>query len=55
MHYGYPGSGVATQDREASEGAGVEDSTWEREDMMQATYPFLFRDEGTWFSSLILK
>ena len=23
--------------------------------MMQATYPFLFRDEGTWFSRLILK
>ena len=34
---------------------GVEESTWEREDMMQATYPFLFRDEGTWFSRLILK
>ena len=27
----------------------------EREDTMQTTYPFLFRDEGTWFSSLILK
>ena len=27
---------------------GVEESTWEREDMMRATYPFLFRDEGTW-------
>ena len=26
---------------------GVEDSTWEREDTMRATYPFLFRDEGT--------
>ena len=25
---------------------GVEESTWEREDTMQATYPFLFRDEG---------
>ena len=25
---------------------GVEDSTWEREDTMRATYPFLFRDEG---------
>ena len=24
---------------------GVDESTWEREDMMQATYPFLFRDE----------
>ena len=23
---------------------GVEESTWEREDTMQATYPFLFRD-----------
>ena len=29
---------------------GVEESTWEREDTMQATYPFLFRDEGMWFS-----
>ena len=28
---------------------GVEESTWEREDTMRATYPFLFRDEGTWF------
>ena len=27
---------------------GVEEATWEREDNMQATYPFLFRDEGTW-------
>ena len=26
---------------------GVEESTWEREDTMQATYPFLFRDEST--------
>ena len=26
---------------------GVEESTWEREDTMQATYPFWFRDEGT--------
>ena len=34
---------------------GVEKSTWEREDTMRATYPFLFRDEGTWFSRLILK
>ena len=34
---------------------GVEESTWEREDTMQATYPFLFRDEGTWFGRLILK
>ena len=34
---------------------GVEESTWEREDMMRATYPFLFRDEGTWFSRLAFK
>ena len=34
---------------------GVEESTWEHEDTMQATYPFLFRDEGTWFSRLTLK
>ena len=26
---------------------GLEESTWEREDTMRATYPFLFRDEGT--------
>ena len=29
---------------------GVEEAMWEREDMIRATYPFLFRDEGTWFS-----
>ena len=29
---------------------GVEKYAWEREDTMRATYPFLFRDEGTWFS-----
>ena len=34
---------------------GVEESTWEREDTMRATYPFLFRDESMWFSRLILK
>ena len=34
---------------------GVEESTWEREDTMRATNPFLFRDEGTWFSRLIFK
>ena len=34
---------------------GVEESMWEREDMMWATYPFLFRDEGTWFSRLRFK
>ena len=26
----------------------VEESTWESEDTMRATYPLLFRDEGTW-------
>ena len=34
---------------------GVVESTWEHEDTMRATYPFLFKDEGTWFSRLILK
>ena len=34
---------------------GVEESTSECEDTMLATYPFLFRDEGAWFSRLILK
>ena len=34
---------------------GVEESTWEHEDTMRATYPFLFRDEGTWFSRLKFK
>ena len=34
---------------------GIEESTWEHEDAMRATYPFLFRFEGTWFSRLILK
>ena len=34
---------------------GVEEFTWEREDTMRATYPFLFRDEGTWFSCLAFK
>ena len=33
---------------------GVEESSWEREDTMRATYPFLFRDEGKWFCRLIL-
>ena len=33
---------------------GVEESTWEHEDTMRATHPFLFRDEGTWFCRLIL-
>ena len=34
---------------------GVEEATWEREDTMRATYPFLFEDEGTLFSLLIIK
>ena len=34
---------------------GVEEATWEREDTMRATYPFLFRDVSTWFSHLMLK
>ena len=34
---------------------GVEESTWEYEDTMLAPYPFLFRDEGTWFSRLTFK
>ena len=34
---------------------GVKELTWEREDTMRTTYPFLLRDEGTWFSRLILK
>ena len=34
---------------------GVEESTWEREDTMRATYLFFFRNEGTWFSCLIFK
>ena len=28
---------------------GVEEATWEHEDTMRATYPFLFKDEGTLF------
>ena len=34
---------------------GVEEAIWESEDMVRATYPFLFRDEGTWFSRLVIK
>ena len=29
---------------------GVEEATWELEDMMCTSYPFLFEDGGTWFS-----
>ena len=28
--------------------SGVEEATWEREDTMRATYPFLFEDKGAW-------
>ena len=34
---------------------GVEEATWELDDMMRATYHFLFKDEGTLFSHLVLK
>ena len=34
---------------------GMEEATWENEDTMRATYPFLFRDEGTQFRRLIIK
>ena len=34
---------------------GVEEATWERKDTLRATYPFLFRDEGMWFSRLVIK
>ena len=31
---------------------GVEEATWQREDTMRASYPFLFEDGGTRFSHL---
>ena len=34
---------------------GVDEVMWERDDTMSATYPFLFWDEGTWFSRLVIK
>ena len=34
---------------------GLEEATWECEDTMRATYPFLFKDEGTWFNHLVIK
>ena len=34
---------------------GVEESMWECEGTMRATYPLLFRDESTWFSRLRFK
>ena len=33
----------------------MEEATWEREDTMRTTYPFLFKDEGTLFNHLIMK
>ena len=48
-----------TQDREDSEGSMA--ALWSRKVNVGARghneshYPFLFRDEGTWFSRLILK
>ena len=29
---------------------GVEEATWECEDAMRTTYPFLFEDKGTFFN-----
>ena len=34
---------------------GVEEATWEYEDTMWATKPFLFKDEGMQFSRLVIK
>ena len=34
---------------------GVEEATWERKDTMRTPYPFLFEDECTLFSHLIMK
>ena len=34
---------------------GMEEATWERENTMHATYPFLFEDEGTLFSHVRIK
>ena len=32
---------------------GVEEATWEHDDIMRTTYPFLFGDEGMVFSHLV--
>ena len=32
---------------------GVEEATWEFEDTMRTAYPFLFEDDGTFFSHLV--
>ena len=34
---------------------GLEEATCESEDTMRATYPFLLKDEGTWFRRLVIK
>ena len=34
---------------------GMKEATWEHEDTMRATYPFIFEDAGTLFSHLIIK
>ena len=34
---------------------GVEEATWESEDTMRTSYPFLFDDKGTLFNHLIIK
>ena len=34
---------------------GLEEATWEHKDTMCATYPLLFKDEGMWFSRLVIK
>ena len=34
---------------------GMEEETWELEGTMRTTYPFLFRDEGTWHSRSVIK
>ena len=32
---------------------GVDEATWEHEDTMRATYPFLFENEGALFSLIL--
>ena len=34
---------------------GLEEATWEHDDMMRITYPFLFEHKSTLFSHLIMK
>ena len=34
---------------------GVKEVTWEHKDIVRANYPFLFEDEGIYFSHSILK